>query len=267
MTVTAVTPLVWRLSAAQWDVLTELLGLEGYPSPIQVCSLGRTRLEHARVRADVCLELTRLGLLRAGRMDADLEAALRLLHWPASWVDSVWLADAVASQPVRVVAAQGGAAGVCALQHPEQPGATLLEVIPPAGLAAAVVSRLPAHLPGRSCAVTVPLESDDGRQPSGAQLLVSASPARTNAERASAAAAAILDKPHARAGQIAANVRDPSGKVRRSDVLRWCDNVDGRYQVTINRRSGESPSLTIGPTDPRGLGDGVQRLLAALQPR
>ncbi|MGH3836514.1 MAG: ESX secretion-associated protein EspG [Pseudonocardiaceae bacterium] len=269
--------LAWRLSAAQWDVLTEVLGLEGYPSPIRVRSSGRTRLEHARVRADVCVELAQLDLLRAGRIDADLEAALRLLHWPASWVDSVWLADAVADQPVRVVAARGGAAGVCALQHPDQPGATLLEVIPATGLAAAVVSRLPSHPPGRSSPVTVTLQPNGARQSHGARqpstehgggLLVSVSPVRTSAERDSAAGAAILDKPHARAGQIAANVRDPSsGRVRRSDVLRWCDNVDGRYQVTVNRGSGESTSLTVGPSDPQRLGDGVQRLLAALQPR
>ncbi len=263
-------PMQWRLSAAQWDVLTEVLGLERYPSPIQVHSHGRTRVERARVRADVCVELAQLGLLRTGRVNADLEAALRLLHWPASWVDSVWLADAVADQPVRVVAARGGAAGVCALQYPDQPGATLLEVIPTTGVAAAVVSRLPSHPPGRSSAVTVPLPPST-RPPSGPQpgggLLVSTSPVRTSAERDSAAAAAILDKPHARAGQIAANVRDPSGRVRRSDVLRWCDNVDGRYQVTVNRRSGEPASLTVGPSDPQRLGDGVQRLLAALQPR
>lgn len=263
-----VLPMQWRVSAAQWDVLTEVLGLERYPSPIQVHSHGRSRAERAQVRADVCVELAQLGLLRAGRVDADLEAALRLLHWPASWVDSVWLADAVADQPVRVVAARGGTAGVCALQHPDQPGATLLEVIPATGLAAAVVRRLPSHPPGRSCAVTVPLRPHGARgaQPDGG-LLVSASPVRTSAERDSIAVAAILDKPHARAGQIAANVRDPSGRVRRSDVLHWCDNVDGRYQVTVNRRSGEATSLTVGPSDPHRLGDGVQRLLTALQPR
>ena len=180
-------PLAWRLSAAQWDVLTELLGLEGYPAPIQVRSTGRTRLEHARVRADVCVQLNQLGLLRAGRIDADLEAAVRLLHWPTTWVDSVWLADAVANQPVRVIAARGGAAGVCVLQHPDQPGATLLEVIATTGLAAAVVSRLPAHPPGRSSAVTVQPYS---AQPTGG-LLVAASPVRSNAERNLAAAAAI----------------------------------------------------------------------------
>ncbi len=270
-----VMPMQWRLSAVQWDVLTEVLGLERYPSPIQVRSHGRTRVERAQVRADVCVELAQLGLLRAGRVDADLEAALRLLHWPASWVDSVWLADAVADQPVRVVAARGGTAGVCALQHPDQPGATLLEVIPATGLAAAVVRRLPSHPPGRSSAVTVPLQPhgargaqpSNGTQPDGG-LLVPASLVRTSAERDSVAAAAILDKPHARAGQIAANVRDPLGRARRSDVLRWCDHVDGRYQVTVNRRSGDATSLTVGPSDPQRLGDGVQRLLlAALQPR
>ncbi|MGH3898710.1 MAG: ESX secretion-associated protein EspG [Pseudonocardiaceae bacterium] len=297
-------PLAWRLSAAQWDVLTEVLGLERYPSPIQVHSHGRTRVERARVRADVCVELAELGLLRAGRVDADLETALRLLHWPATWVDSVWLADAVADQPVRVVAARGGSAGVCALQRPDQPGATLLTVIPATGLAAAVTSRLPSHPPGRSTAVTVTpqpgagqpgarqpgvrqfgarqdgVRQDGVRQPGARQfgapqpataqpgggLLVSASPVRSSAERDNTAAAAILDKPHARAGQIAANTRDPSGQVRRSDILRWCDNVDGRYQVTVNRRSGEPMSLTVGPSDPQRLGEGVQRLLAALQP-
>ncbi|MGH3991280.1 MAG: ESX secretion-associated protein EspG, partial [Pseudonocardiaceae bacterium] len=245
------------------DVLTEVLGLEGYPAPILVRSTGRTRLEHARIRADVCVELSQLGLFRAGRIDADLEAAVRVLHWPTTWVDSVWLADAVADQPVRVIAARGGAAGVCALQHPDQPGATLLEVIPTTGLAAAVVSRLPSHPPGRSFAVTV---QPHGAQPAGG-VLVATSPVRSNADRDLAAAAAILDKPHERAGQIAANVRDPSGQVLRSDVLRWCDNADGRYHVMVDRRSGQSTSLTIGPSDPQRLGDGVQRLLAALQPR
>src|SRR5918997_709393 len=129
-------PMAWRLSAAQRDALSEGLDLEGYPPPIRVRSAGRTRLDHARIRADVCVELSQLGLVRAGRLDADLEAAVRLLHWPSTWVDSEWLADAVADQPVRVIAARGGAAGVCALQHPDQPGATLLEVIPTTGLAA-----------------------------------------------------------------------------------------------------------------------------------
>jgi hypothetical protein len=262
-----VIPLGWRLSAAQWDVLTEALQLEGYPAPIQVRSQGRTWIERGRIRAEVGEELSQLGLLRAGRVDADLEAALRLLHRPASWLDSVWLSDAAAEQPVRVVAARGGTVGVCALQHPDRPGATVLDIIPAAGLAAAVVSRLPSYPPGRSPAVTIALAPSLGRpaQPGGG-VLVSASPARTSIERDSAAVSAILDQPHARAGQIAANVRDSSGRVHRSQVQRWCDNPDGRYQITVTSRPDESRSLTVAPCDPHRLGTAVQRLLDALQP-
>jgi hypothetical protein len=258
-------PLEWRLSAAQWDFLTETLRLERYPAPIRVRPHGTTALERSRIQAQTSEELSRLGLMRAGRVDADLEAALCLLHRPASWLDSVWLPDASADQPVRVLAARAGTMAVCALQHPSQPGATVLDVIPVAELAAAVVGRLPAHHPGRSPAVTLALPSRPDRltQPSGG-VLVSASPARTTVERDSSAVAAILDQPHARAGQIAANLRDSSGRVRRSSVLHWCDNPNGRYQISVASRPDGSRSLSVTPCDPYRLGAALQRLLTTL---
>jgi EspG family len=251
----------WRLSAAQWDVLTETLQLEGYPAPIQVCAQGRTDAERGRIRAEVSGELRRLGLVRAGRVDADLEAALRLLHRPASWLDSVWLTDATAEQPVRVVAARGGTVGVCALQHSDRPGATVLDIIPAAGLATAVVGRLPAHSPGRSAGGTLTLAADPPMPQPGGSVLVSASPARTNVERERAAVSAILDQPHARAGQIAANVRDFAGRVHRSQVLRWCDNPDGRYQIAVALRPDGSRSLTLTPCDAQRLASTLHHLL------
>ncbi|HEY6422423.1 MAG TPA: ESX secretion-associated protein EspG, partial [Pseudonocardiaceae bacterium] len=54
------------------------------------------------------------------------------------------------------------------------------------------------------------------------------------------------------------------GRVRRSGVLRWCDNVGGRYQLTVSRRPHGWESLAVCPSDPQRLGDGVQWLLAAL---
>lgn len=257
------TPMGWRLSAAQWDLLTEALRLESYPAPIQVRSHGRTDLERERLRTEVSEELRRLGLVRAGRVEADLEAALRLLHRPASWVDSVWLSDVAAQQPVRVLAAQGGTMGVCALQHPDRPGATVLDIIPAAGLAAVVVGRLPPHPPGRSPAVTVALAPSPERPARPGGVLISASPARTTVERERAAVSAILDQSHPRAGQIVANVRDSAGRVHRSSVLRWCDNPDGRYQITITPRSGNG-SLTITPCDLHRLATTLQRLLDSL---
>ncbi|MBV8541732.1 MAG: ESX secretion-associated protein EspG [Pseudonocardiales bacterium] len=250
----------WQLSAAQWDMLTEELRLEGYPAPIQVRSHGRTHSERGRVRGEVGEELRRLGLVRAGRVEAELEAALRLLHRPARWVDSVWLTDAVARQPVRVLAARSGTLGVCALQHPDRPGATVLDIIPAVGLTAAVVGRLPRHPPGRSPGGTIALAPSPER-PGG--VLVSASPVRTGAERERAAVSAILDQPHARAGQITANVRDSAGRVHRSPVLRWCDNPDGRYQITVSPRHDDR-SLTITPGDPHRLATTLQHLLDTL---
>ncbi|MGH3827826.1 MAG: ESX secretion-associated protein EspG [Pseudonocardiaceae bacterium] len=264
-------PSGWNLSAAQWDVLTETLRLEGYPAPLQVRVHGRTDAARGRIRAEVSEELRQLGLLRAGRVEADLEAALRLLHWPVSWLDSVWLPDAaVAPQPVRVLAARGAALGVCALQHPDRPGATVLDLVPAAGLAAAVVAWLPAHPPGRSPGGTIALAPSFDRpgfdrpgfdRPEG--VLVSASPARTSAERERAAVSVILDQPHARAGQLAANRRDTAGRVHRSPVLRWCDTPDGRYQITITARRTDR-ELTVTPGDPHRLATTLHDLLDTL---
>ncbi len=257
----------WRLSALQWDVLTEATGLqERYPSPIEVRVHGRTHLERAEVRERVRAELEEAGLLRAGRVDADLESALRLLHRPAVWIDSVWLPDAATDQPVRVLAARNGFTAVCAQQRPAEPGATLIEVIPADALAAAVVRKLPAQPSGRKPAVTVPLDVpaapwDDG------SVLVPASASASRGERERSAAAAILDAAHPRAGQIAANVRDPSGKVHRSTVLRWCDiDGDGRYHVTLIRQRDGRRWLAVNPSDAQRLGNGVQRLLVSLAP-
>jgi hypothetical protein len=258
-----VVPLGWRLSAAQWDLLTEALQLARYPAPIQVHSHGRTVAERGRIRTEVGAQLRRLGLMRAGRVDADLEAAMRLLHRPASWLDSVWLADPASDQPVRVLAARGGTVAVCASQDPHQGGATVLDVIPVAGMAA-VVSRLPSHPPGRSPAATIALASPDRPAPGSGGVLVSAAPVRTSSERERAAASAILDQPHARAGQIGANVRD-GGRVRRSQVLRWCDNPDGRYQITVTAQRDDPRSLTVAPCDPHRLVGAIQHLLDTLE--
>ncbi len=255
----------WRLSAPQWDLLTGALNVEGYPAPIQVPSHGRTALERARIREQVWDELSRLGLMRADRVDADVEAALRLLHRPASWLDSVWLPHSTAGQPVRVLAARDGTVGVCAQQHPDNPGATVLDVIPATGLAAAVVSRLPSHPPGRSAAVIVALApSPDPLVPHAGGVLMSASPARTSVELDASAASAILDQPHVRAGQIAANLRDSAGRVRRSQVLRWCDNPDGRYQIIVIPGPASTRSLTVSPSDPQRLGAALERMLTTL---
>lgn len=266
----------WQFSAAQWEVLAETLfpghfGIEVYPAPIEVRAQGRTDIDRGRIRAEASAELTRLGLLHTGQVEPDLAGALRVLHRPARWVHSVWGLRAAADQVVRVVAGHADTVAVCAVQHhPEQPGATLLETIPIPELTAAVIRRLPAHPPGRSPSVTVPVESEQSRTADAEPVegvLVTASSARSSADRAAAIAEEILSRPHTRAGQIAANVRNTAGQVHRSAILSWRDNPDGRYQVTVSSAPGGPGMLTISPADPQRLGDGVQRLLASVQSR
>jgi EspG family len=255
----------WQLSAAQWELLTASLRLTSFPSPIQGRVPARAEADRRHSRETAGVELERRGLLREGRVDPDLEAALLLLHRPLCWVDSVWLPDGTTDQPVRVVVLRTAATGVCALQqHPDQAGVTLVETSPAADLAAAVVGKLPPHPPGRSPGAAVSLAPDTDRRvtPSGG-VLVTASATRTSVERGNAAVAALLDQPHTRAGQIAANMRNPSGRVRRSEVLRWCDNPDGRYQVAVSRHPDR---LTVRSCDPQRLGEGVQRLIDSVQP-
>ncbi len=252
----------WGLTDPQWALLAADLGFEAFPAPLRVGVL-RGATGHDRIRE----ELADAGLLRAGRIDADVEDALRVLHRPATWFDSLWLPQPGRDALARMVVARGGGVGISATQHPAQPGITVIEVIGAAGLTAAVVGRLPAERPGRAPAVSVALDAanghhDDGRQPD--RVLVPGSGARSSPTR-DRAAATILDAPHPRAGQIAANVRDPSGTVHRSALLRWFDNAaDGRYQVTYSRRGDR---LEISPADPNRLGDAIQRLHSTLTGR
>ncbi len=249
----------WRLTGAQWALLAEDLRHADYPPPLRVT----TRIRSAAARRRVREELEAGGKIRSGRVDADLESALRLLYRPALWLDSLWLPDATADHPVRLLAARCGRSGVCAAQHPGQQGTTLVEFIPADSLGAAVVARLPAEQPGRKPGSTVAPDDlrvhADEEESGGVLISEDASIARPANGRA--AAAEIIGAPHTRAGQVAANVRDPSGRVRRSPLLRWYDNQDdGRYQASLTPRGW----LEVAPADAHRLGQAADRLLAFL---
>lgn len=247
------------MTGAQWATLSAELGIATYPPPIRITTRVRGEPALARVRG----ELEQTGLMRSGRADADLEAALRQLHRPTVWLDSMWLPDPAPDEPARLVAGHnGGATGVCAVQYPGQAGATTLEIIPVGALVSRVVGALPAQRPGRMPAVIVPPGTAPREEEGSGGVLVTGNPAGHRPSNGRAAAAAILDAPHPRAGQIAVNVRGRNGVVRRSTLLRWYDNEgDGRYQAALSPRSG---ALEVGPTDAQRLGATAQHMLAAL---
>ncbi|MGH3977518.1 MAG: ESX secretion-associated protein EspG [Pseudonocardiaceae bacterium] len=254
------TAMQWGLADAQWALLAADLGHECYPPPIRVGALrGQRAFAQARD------ELAAAGLLRAGRIDADLEEVLRLLHRPTLWFDSLWLPEAGRDAVARLIVAANDRVGVSATQHPALPGMTALEVIDSAGLAAAVVSSLPAERPGRRPAVTVPLDAAGARddEEEHGEVLIAGIDSGRSLARDRAAVMTILHAPHPRAGQIAANARDPAGAVHRSSPVRWYDvEADGRYQVATSQRGDR---LQISPADPRRLGHAIQQLFATVR--
>ncbi|MDQ3887448.1 MAG: ESX secretion-associated protein EspG, partial [Actinomycetota bacterium] len=123
---------------------------------------------------------------------------------------------------------------------------------------------LPTQPPGRMPAVMVPLTPPATRRDDGSVLIQASA---GHGERERQAAEAILTAPHPRSGQIAANARHASGRVRRSAVLRWCDkDGDGRYHMTLTRQRNGHEWLAVSPADAQRLNVGVQRLLASLVP-
>ena len=250
---------MWRITGAHWAMLSAELGLASYPAPIRITTRIRGEAALARVRG----ELEDTGLMRSGRVDADLEAVLRQLHRPDVWLDSMWLPDPAQDEPARLVAARnGGATGVCATQYPGQAGATTLEIIPIGALVSKVIGALPAQRAGRMPAGIVPPDTSPLRDDTSDGVLVTGNPVGRRPVNGRVAASAILDAPHPRAGQIAVNMRGYNGAVRRSTLLRWYDNEgDGRYQAALSPRSG---ALEVGPTDAQRLGTTAQHMLATL---
>ena len=183
---------MWRITGAHWAMLSAELGLASYPAPIRITTRIRGEAALARVRG----ELEDTGLMRSGRVDADLEAVLRQLHRPDVWLDSMWLPDPAQDEPARLVAARnGGATGVCAIQYPGQAGATTLEIIPIGALVSRVIGALPAQRAGRMPAGIVPPDTSPLRDDTSDGVLVTGNPVGRRPVNGRVAASAILDAP------------------------------------------------------------------------
>lgn len=255
----------WRLSLRQWDFLVEALRLDGLPFPLTVISHGRSDEERARLRADVRVELRRAGLIRGPRLDADLEAVLRLLWRPQRWIDSVWLDGPDAESPVRVLAALAGRQGVLAVQRTDRDPGVQLTAIGAGDAAGAVIGALPGAPPGGTSAFTVPSAERAVAQRAAAEpagIRVRAHRPANPDQQARRDFARITGGEHPRMGQLAINERGPDRVERRSTVLRWCDvEGDGRYSVLAVPGHG-GQDIRVAPADPAGLVAQLARLVA-----
>lgn len=270
-----------------FDFLWEELGLGEHPYPISVPSHGATMNERVSLRHRVQPQLKEAGYKDAGgRVEPKLEAALNVLAFPATSVDAVHVLD-TAKGPQSALAASDGETGVLALQdaegvwlRPIDPDAVLSEILallPRAdrGTARSVTLPLDQALQTPPARVKVPARAPQPEQTTDptadepkskiGQLFgrrkdkeqpppePDRRPRRPLSERTLGDPredyALILAEPRDRGGQIAANVRDSTGKKFRSPVLAWFDTYSGRY-LSLSRSGPDGADwVTVAGAD------------------
>ncbi len=243
------------LSAVEFDVLWDRLGLGPTPVVLQLPSPGRTHAERRRLVADTWAALRVRGLVGPGGPHPALDGLLRLLAGPAERVElRAW-----GRLRIRAVAAGRDDAGVLARRCGD---AVALE--PCASLPSAVVGLLPPapRGPGRAAAVPTAALAAALARPSGTGLRADLVD-RGAAPDEAGPVAWMLHGLDGRA-QLGALATDHRGTLRRSaEVLEVLDGPRGRYLVT---RTADGWT-TVAPTDGRRLRHRVTELIEAAQSR
>lgn len=252
----------WRFTPTELLVLWPLLEVGEFPYPFDVRASGATTDEWAHLQSAARQRLSSGGVVHEGRLDADVEAALRTLVRPRVTVDAYGFFGDGAESVVRVLGAHSGGPGVVGVQLPgrsEHVGGDLtVEIVPAARLAAAVVAALPAAPQGQQPALRLAAsELTRDRSDSLARPV-----ALTPGERGRAQLATLTEGPVAGAGQFGVSVFDGPELVQRSSELRWFDRVDdGRYLMSIEG------AVTVRGADSTTLADALRDQLDRLTAR
>ncbi|MGW3472475.1 ESX secretion-associated protein EspG [Saccharopolyspora sp. NPDC000995] len=249
-----------HLSALEFDVLIEHLGLETMPLVLKIPSPGRTHSERAKLVESAWRSLGSRELGRPTRLDPELEWMLRLLARPCREVDGrIWL-----RRSVRVLAASDAESEHAVLVVKD--GDTFgLRLAAASGLPREAVSVLPTLPPGPGRSVSVRSGDLDGAAADAGdnvEQLQSALQRRgirpDDAEILMSMAAGVDAR-----GQFGAAARNRFGRrVRAGRVIGFFDTAHGRYaQLRRESPSGEMWS-TVAPVDTRRLIGHVNELLA-----
>lgn len=245
-------PAAVALSAVEFDVLGERLGIEEFPVVLRVPSPGRSAAERADLVARAWDGLARRGLAEYPEVDPGLAGMLMALARPAVSVDvRVW-----AASETRALAAQADDVAVLAVLAG---GTVTLRPIDD-GLARPAVSVLPPLPagPGRSVTLPTAVFADAAPAPDLAAALRVRGIRPDDATRL-----AEMISPLTARGQFGHTRRDRYGKRRRTPAtVSFFDTAAGRYvQVAATNPDGE-PWTTIAPADHRALVRHVGELLS-----
>ncbi|APU12984.1 ESX secretion-associated protein EspG [Actinoalloteichus fjordicus] len=244
------------LSAVEFDVCWELLGLGETPVQLGLPSPGRTRTERRRVVGAAEATLTARGLFPGREPAPALGSALELL------AAGEWLVDARLALPEIVDAIGAGRAseGAVAARRGDRVWLAALEdhqVIPELlGLAGDVPPGV-----GESASVRVVALTAAARIARGDPQLLAAELTARGERAADAAELARLSAGPIRQGQFGASAVTTSGRRRATRVVSFHDTAAGRH-LQLRRGTGDQEWVTITPADNRKIAAALRELAA-----
>jgi hypothetical protein len=251
----------FSLSVAAADLSWNRLRLGQPPQVLDVPSVGANVSDQARLWEVVSRDLTSRGLMRGGRLDAEIEEALTLVARFGWAIDGVVMsADGDDNQVFRAVAHDR--LGVL-VRRQLQDQMIRFDVLRPEAVLPAVVGLIGDLKPGTGKSITYPdpdaappvkpaqsrhARSDDDEQEMGS-VMRPAWPEGGNYEAQRRSAMAILAKPRTRGGWFSVITRDRNGRENRPSHVNWLDTFDGRYLAYSRPGPDGQPWMTCTPAD------------------
>lgn len=246
------------LSAEEFDVLWEHLGLGPMPLVIKVPSPGKTLDERRDLERRVWHSIESRGLGRPIALHPELDYLLRLFVRPQLEVDGrVWI-----GRSVRVLGVANGDFGAVATLSDNR---ITLRRAAGAGLPMAVLGALPQHPAGTGHSVTMPSAELEAavKGSDGSPKSLEASLRGRGLRQEDAVTLVKMFTGLVHTGNFGAAARDRYGKRCRPDrVVSFFDTEDGRYLQQRRNSNGTEPWSTFSPTDLRRLTHQVDELLA-----
>jgi hypothetical protein len=253
----------WLLPPLWFDLCWEIGRFDEYPFPLAVRSHGETLEERAVLKQRALPEMQSAGLIAGEGLAPNFAKVLAQIAKPGLWIEGLWMPDDTNPSPVRLLSIVFEQFSILLIQAPgesESHGGDLHISVHRDSIAAAVVQGMPPAPPGKRPRLAVPqsaLKPDDraGDEDFGNVSMMDGG--RSRGQDPAKALRELVDSPHFRDGQFTVNLRDRTGRTRRSSVFKWFDafEPDGRYGLTQQHRSGVGPELVvapIGPTEIRG---------------
>jgi hypothetical protein len=246
-------PYTFSLSLAALDMLLEHGKLGRAPFPFKVPHIGTTHTQRAQVRGAVFRDLESRGLMRGGRLDADIESALKIFANPSLAIACAAKLDG--GRPLFARVASNGQFAVIARQDDNL---MVFEEARPTAIVPAVVDLLPLTpaAPGQSVTIAKRASAsppnrravDDGSYDPFASVNRPRTQSSSSAQQLRAVER-IFEKPKLRVGQFTAFVQGRNGRESDLSPLAWFDTEAGRYLMSAREADDGQHWLTYAPAD------------------